>query len=168
MAMLLSKLALGDLEDVESVCVSIVQQSLNGSAAHLRHAQFEDAVAYLVSETWILWSRYDPTRAKFATYAYPRLRNRMVDFWRMQLGSSRSRPRPVVVSLSELDEVELERALSGGERDDPAHSDPDLEGLFAEGSGGNGRVDAPAGRRAAPRVAGRGARSTVKPRARAA
>jgi len=147
-AMLQRPLVLGDLADVESVCVGIVQHSLNGSAAHLRHAQFEEAVAYLIGETWILWRRYDPERAKFATYAYPLLRNRMIDFWRSQLGSSRSAPRPTIVSLDELDDSELERALSGGDRDDPAYSDPDLAGLLESRSGERRRMDDAAGRRA--------------------
>lgn len=146
--MLPSRLSLGDLEDVEAVCVRIVQQSLNGSAGHLRRAQYEDAVAYLISETWLMYRRYDPGKAKFATYAYPLLRNRMVDWWRSQLGRNRGAPRPQVVSLWDLDDGELERALAGGPGDDPATGDPDFDGLFASGGVPNGGVDGTPRRRA--------------------
>ena len=146
--MLSSRFALGDLEDVEAVCTRIVQQSLDGTAGHLRHAQFEDAVTYLIEEAWMLYRRYDPARAKFATYAYPLLRNRMIDWWRAQLGSTRVKARPVVVSLSELDDGELERALAGGERDDPATGDPDFAGLFSARGARNGGLDCVEGVRA--------------------
>lgn len=151
-------LALGDIRNVERACDRIVEQALTTRRASLSPGEREELVAFLIGEAWVLWRRYDPEKgAKFSTFAYPQLRNRVLDYWRKKVGRQRpgraTKDNPGewgVLSTGELDESELERVLGSGRRDDPADRLPAFSGLQPARSVQARRL-ADAGRGAAPR-----------------
>lgn len=132
MALLAHRLDLGNLIDVEAFCARIVARQLASVGGYLEPADREDAVAYLIGEAWILWSRFDESKgATFWTYSSPVLRRRMVDWYRSRFGRSSNAPRPRIVSTDELEQAELERAIRGRAADDPADSYTDLSRMLA-------------------------------------
>lgn len=142
MPLLASRLDLGNLTDVEAVCSAIVRRQLSSGAGYLEPADREDAIAYLIGETWALWLRFDAERgATFRTYASPILQRRIVDWYRAKLGRSSNAPRPRMVSTSELENAELERALRDRAGDDFTDCDPDLRRVLAGRGGSRGGLD---------------------------
>lgn len=134
MALLAQRLDLGNLIDVEAFCARIVARQLASAGGYLEPADRDDAVTYLIGETWVLWTRFDDGKgATFWTYSSPVLQRRMVDWYRARFGRASNAPRPRMVSTDELENAELERALSRGAGDDPAHSVTDLAGVLAGG-----------------------------------
>lgn len=142
MALLAHRLDLGNLIDVEAFCSRIVTRQLASAGGYLEPADREDAIAYLIGEAWILYSRFDAAKgATFWTYSSPVLQRRMVDWYRTKFGRSSNAPRPRMVSTDELERTELERALSGRTGDDPANSYSDLAGQLAGRGRRRGRLD---------------------------
>jgi hypothetical protein len=92
--MLQGTLTLHDLRDVEAFCNAALDQALNRSRANLRPADHDDALAYLISQTWRLSLRYDhnknPSFTSFARTFQPRF---LVDFYRTRFLDNRNRRR---------------------------------------------------------------------------
>lgn len=156
-------LSLGDIRNVEQACENISYASRTLLRSRLTPSEREDLLAYLISEAWVLWRRYDPHRgAKFSTFAYPQLRMRVIDWQRRRLGRGAGPGEWGVSSLDRLlddpvngasdcggvddgdgPESRLGWALATAERDDPAARYADLDGLFAAGGrGARGPFDA--------------------------
>lgn len=163
--MLSSVLQVGDIRDVEKLCDRIVSQSVGSQLEKrsklsqasgvrlnsLSGAERDDLLAYLIGETWVLWTRYETGRgAKFSTYAIPQLRLRVIDWYRKRLGRGASPGEWGLTNLETLDEHELERVLGQGGGDDPYDRFPDLGRLLAP-RGGEARGRVAAGGRGAPR-----------------
>jgi hypothetical protein len=97
---------LHDIDDVEAFCRRVLERA--GSRLYADEA--EDALAYLISECWVLSSAYDPERgASFATFAYRALSRRLVDRARSKYRTRwvfkdrvYERPRPDLLSLNAL------------------------------------------------------------------
>ena len=112
MTLLAGKLApgeLGDIDDPEHFARRALNDVLRARGAHLRPAQYEDAVGYLLLVLVHLFKKkYDPTRStlKFSQYANPILHNRVIDYYRKSLGDSRYGPMPDEISWDEVDERE--------------------------------------------------------------
>lgn len=165
--MLNGTLQLGDIRNVEKLCDRIATQALGARVGRVSTSEFttsamhantiseherEELLSFLITEAWILWRRYDPSKgAKFSTFAIPQLRLRVLDWRRRKTGyrSGRSEGRKQqpgewgVLSTGDLDDPELERALASGRRDDPADRYADLDGLLAAGGReARGLVDA--------------------------
>lgn len=144
-------LSLGDIRNVEKACDRIVEQHLRARRSMLTPSERDDLLAYLIGETWVLWRRYDPARgAKFATFAYPQLRLRVLDWYKIRIGRGSSPGHWGVSDIGALDDAELERSLGSGDGDDPFDRVSTRLGLLAAGGGKARRlVDARSG--AAPR-----------------
>lgn len=143
-------LSLGDIRNVEKACDRIVDQALLARRANLSPEEREEVVAFLIGEAWILWQRYDPSRgATFATYAYPQLRMRMLDWWRRKVGRLRpgraAKDNPGewgVTDIGALGDDELERALGSRGGDSPFDRVASVDGLVRAGGGSRrGLVD---------------------------
>jgi hypothetical protein len=81
--MMLGHLTLGDVADVEAFCNASLQQLLKRWRATLRPDDQEDALAFLVSETWRLSDRYDSARTpSFAAFARPYQSRFLIEFYR--------------------------------------------------------------------------------------
>lgn len=107
----------GCVRDVESLC----GKALERRGIRLGHSDYEDRLAFAISECWILAGRYDPDRDRarskgrepnMGAWIFFKLRQRLVDAERAQYRTVwRSkdyvyeRPRPEFVAL----EPELER-----------------------------------------------------------
>lgn len=69
MTLLTSKLKLHDVDDVERFCASHLQTQPQWR--QLEEHRKDDALAYLISETWRISTRYDPARnTSFSKHAY--------------------------------------------------------------------------------------------------
>jgi hypothetical protein len=115
--------ALHDVEDVERLVRTALDDGLRARGAHLRVHQYDDALAFLLGAAWEISERWEPGRGgvAFATFLYRTIRLRLVDWWRAEFGRSKwqfsngahVRERPVIYS------IERETGVSGG---DPRHN----------------------------------------------
>jgi hypothetical protein len=91
-------LALNGINDVEAFCTTI----LNRARLELTPHEHEDALAYLIEETWILSRTYRPGARSFSTHAGTRLPQRLID-WQRQRKDTRypSNTKYTTVSIDE-------------------------------------------------------------------
>jgi DNA-directed RNA polymerase specialized sigma24 family protein len=148
--------ALWDVEDVEALCRGVLAST---KAATLPPCEFEDALADLITEAWILSEQFDPARtSSFSTYAFRLLKLRAADGARRKYRTRwvfkdrvYERERPAVFSLDaetgmggqdprhgrpgHTDRVtgELARAYAERSSDPQADCDPDLERILTGG-----------------------------------
>jgi hypothetical protein len=160
--------SLGDVKDVEKLCRAVLDDLLRTSGAQWQPAEYDDRLAQLFEDVWVLWAeKFDPTRGlAFASYASWKLRNIAIDrFFRAALGRrqlERDTAGRVAVdehgnprylpggralpagsrSLAELDGGELEQALASGAGDLADHRSPDLVRVLADRSREAARHDA--------------------------
>lgn len=158
--MLNGVLSLGDIRDVEKLCRRIIDQAMRNTKRTERHTRqilrwpdYEDLLAFLIEQSWLLWLRYDPEhakQAKFSNFAIPQLRCRVLDWQRKKLGRGGSPGEWGVGSTGDLDEDELDRVFGSRDGDDPFARVSDFQWAVDAGGGKpSGLVDAR--RRAAPR-----------------
>jgi hypothetical protein len=69
---------LHDIRDTEAFCAYILQRS----RLTLTPQDHEDALAYLIEETWILSTRHRPGNTPFSAHAATRLPQRLIDWQR--------------------------------------------------------------------------------------
>jgi hypothetical protein len=83
--------SLHDVEDVEAFCSRVLDERLHRFGAVLRPDMYDDALAYLLAETWKLSEKWDPAKGipSFSTFAYRRLRFAVVNWFRATFGDSR-------------------------------------------------------------------------------
>jgi hypothetical protein len=82
---------LHDVRDVETFARRTLRWWLAKHDAFMQPAEFEDAVGWLIGETWILADRYDAARGlSFERFARPLLRMRVVDWLRSRYYDSRN------------------------------------------------------------------------------
>jgi hypothetical protein len=128
----------GGIRDVEQLC----GEALERRGITLGHSNYEDRLAFAISECWILAGKYEPAkdgaRKNMAAWVFFRLGQRLVDaeraehrtVWRFK-DYVHVRARPEFVPL----EPELER-IDGTWAGDPARDrDPDLARLLAARGG---------------------------------
>jgi hypothetical protein len=143
-ALLHGQLALHDVVDVEKFCGRILDDQLRAFGIRLRSHDDEDAVAYLIGQTWELSLRYDPAHGQsFSKFARAQLRLRVVDWLRKKLGRTNwsqsdrgvvKRARREVLSLDRfVDETrELDGGIGAGTLDSPRGCDPTLGRLLED------------------------------------
>jgi len=120
--MLNGVLALWDVADVERFCRKAIDAELKaGRSGELTPADYDDALAYVIAETWILAERFKPgTSSTFSTYAYPKCRLRFVNWLAKRFGRTGYRP---LVNRYQQESLEAhtehraawEEGISGGE-----------------------------------------------------
>jgi hypothetical protein len=71
-------LALNGIHDVEAFCIYILKRSRLKLTPH----EHEDALAYLIEETWILSQHHRPGAGTFTAHAATRLPQRLIDWQR--------------------------------------------------------------------------------------
>jgi DNA-directed RNA polymerase specialized sigma24 family protein len=109
---------LGEIDSVELFCRQVLDDRLRQWGAWLNRTEYDDALSYLIAETWQLWKRFDPARGtRFSTYAYRILSRRVTSWYRQRFGDGRYRHPPTWVSLDE----ELDTLAVDGT---PADTDP--------------------------------------------
>jgi hypothetical protein len=127
----------GCIRDVERLC----GEALERRGIRLGHSDYENRLAFAISECWILAGKYDPAkdgaRKNMCAWIFVRLGQRLVDVERAEYRTVWRfkdyvdvRPRPEFVPL----EPELERIDGTGTGDPARDRDPDLARLFAGGS----------------------------------
>lgn len=91
MAMLSSKLALGDVADVEALARRALDDGLRRLGARLKPDLYEEALSAALERSWKLWLEYDPALSlSFSSFAYRRLSYWwLVDWYRKEFGDSR-------------------------------------------------------------------------------
>jgi hypothetical protein len=96
------------VENVDAFCQRVLDSALDGNGGFLRADQREEALGFLVLMTVELARRYRPGPVSFERYAGFLLRRRLVDWYRMTLGDSRTKqPRPQQVALEDAPEAAL-------------------------------------------------------------
>jgi hypothetical protein len=118
--LLRSTWALEDVSDVEGLVCSVIDTYLGRRGAYLRTDQREELEAYLLGQIWILYVKFDPSKAStsvsLSTYLVRRLTWATTDWYRDFFGDSRYQQHPAELPLSfeELngDEPAREDALS--------------------------------------------------------
>jgi hypothetical protein len=127
------------LHDVDDG-VRFVGAIANRSRLDLSYHDAEDLRQYLVTELWLLSTRYDPAASgiSFSTWAGTTLRLRVTDWqrqrfgrtkWKWADGTSYERPRPSVVPF----DARLDGALSSGAGDPADGGDLSLRGVLDGG-----------------------------------
>jgi DNA-directed RNA polymerase specialized sigma24 family protein len=120
-------LALHGVDDLEALCAKALDDQLRAMRAHLRPHDHEDALAYLVSEAWLLSERYDPARGwSFSKFCYQTCRRRTIDWYRKRYQYAR-RDRPPKPELPLSLDDQLEQALAGIGVDPHADRGADLD-----------------------------------------
>ena len=114
--MLNGRLRLHDINDVEAFCARIVERT----NPTLSHHDREDLLAYLITTTWELSAKHQPTLGEFSKWVGYKLSQRTVDWsrqrngrttWKFK-GHTHHRPRPTIVSIQLL-EHQHGRAING-------------------------------------------------------
>jgi hypothetical protein len=121
--MLNGKLELDDVRDTEAFCTYI----LNRARLNLTPHEHEDALAYLIEETWILSTRHRPGNTPFSAHAATRLPQRLID-WQRKRKDTRY-PSNTRYTLTYTDDPavrrQLERTHTNGSHDDPRDRNTD-------------------------------------------
>lgn len=99
MTLLAGKLTLHDVSDTERLVRRALNDALRESRATLSPADYDDALAELISVAWQLSLSFDPSRSSFSRYAYRVCKLRLVDWYRRNLPGGRSSIRPELVSF---------------------------------------------------------------------
>lgn len=128
----------GCVGDVERLCGAVLERR----GISLDQAAYEDRLAYLIGEAWIIAPKYDPARDRgrksaMSSWLFLRLGQRLVDAdraeyrtrWVTKNGYVYERARPQFVGLEDSG---VERALGGSPLDGPEHRSADLNRLLRE------------------------------------
>jgi hypothetical protein len=116
--LLRSTWSLEDVSDVEGLVCSVIDSYLGRRGAYLRTDQREELEAYLLGQVWILYVKFDPSKAStplsLSTYLVRRLTWATTDWFRQFFGDSRYRKYELALSFEELngDEPAREDAVS--------------------------------------------------------
>jgi DNA-directed RNA polymerase specialized sigma24 family protein len=88
-------LALGDVQDVEALCRSILSRELPKLSAWMSGDDEADALSHLFEHAWRLWQAFDSERnTSFAGYAGSILPLRLPDWYRGRFGRAGGRMLP--------------------------------------------------------------------------
>lgn len=124
--MLNGQLALHDIGSIEDFCSAALEQQLRRFNSKLDHAERQDALAYLIEETWRLSQRYDPTRSpSFAAYARPFQRRFLIQFYRSRWIDTRNEHRYTDQEWAQIQQIIF-----------PASLDAPVDGHADDGSPG--------------------------------
>lgn len=145
----------GCIRDVEKLCGRVLERRGIG----LGHPEYEDRLAFLLGECWIVARTYDPERDRcrnMGAWVFLKLGQRLVDakrteyrtVWRSK-NYVYERPRPELVPL----EPGMAEPLGAGSGDPATDSDADLTRIYAGGSWRTARDLELLGERAPRRVA---------------
>jgi DNA-directed RNA polymerase specialized sigma24 family protein len=133
-SLLNGRLRLGEIENTEAFARTVLDERLRRWGAFLNRTKYDDALSFLIAETWQLYERYDPARGtRFSTYAYRILWRRVASWYRQRFVDNRFYEKPTFVSWDENDLVEA--------------TEPDLHSRINE------RVLTPEGRLVLERIA---------------
>jgi hypothetical protein len=152
-----------DVEDVEAFCGRVLDEQLKRFGAVLRPDVYEDAMAYLLAETWKLSTKWDPAKGipSFSTFAYRRLRFAVVNWYRATFGDSRynsARRAALNATLSlEADfasDTQLVELIAGSGGDPADDCSPDLTRVLHEAGSSRARDLAEIRERANGRASG--------------
>jgi hypothetical protein len=112
--LLSSTWSLEDVEDVEGLIASVVNAYLGRRGAYLPPTLREDLDAYLLGETWLLYKRFDPSKAStplsLSTYLTRRLNWAVTNWFRETFTDSRYRTTRLVKEVVPLEEVDEQTA----------------------------------------------------------
>src|SRR5687767_13005185 len=138
--MLARQWSLHDVEDVEAFCGRVLDERLKRYGGVLRPDVYEDALAYLLAETWKLSIKWDPAKGipSFSTFAYRRLRFAVVNWYRATYGDSRFNKgrRAALNATLSLDadfasDTQLVEFIAGSAGDPADDRSPDLTRILA-------------------------------------
>lgn len=120
---LAGKLELHDVPDVEGLCRAVLVEYFQKHSLVLPDHERDDMLAYLLEESWILSTRWDPARGvPFRLYAFGMLRNRLIDYVRRPLGRGARAVDHVELEALE-DRLECPKSESAFDRADGSHAD---------------------------------------------
>lgn len=92
--MLQGTLTIHDLKDVEAFCSAALDQTLKRWRSTLEPSDRDDALAYLISETWRISTRYNPKLSpSFAAYARNYQPRFLIEFYRRRWLDTRNSTR---------------------------------------------------------------------------
>lgn len=146
--MLLRQWSLHDVEDVEAFCGRVLDERLKRFGAVLRPDVYDDAMAYLLVETWKLSTKWEPAKGipSFSTFAYRRLRFAVVNWFRATYGDSRhSKGRRAALNATlSLDAdaasgTQLVELVTGSAGDPADDRSPDLTRVLHEAGSSRAR-----------------------------
>jgi Sigma-70 region 2 len=137
MPLLSRRFALFDVSDVEALCRKVLDSS------NVPLCEYEDTLVELIADCWVLSETYDPARTpSFSTFAYRRLRLRVVDAARRRYrtrwvfrDSVYERPAPQLLNF-DVDDPErgrLDDTLASRAGDPADDRDSSLAGLLEGG-----------------------------------
>jgi hypothetical protein len=108
-------LALNGIHDVEAFCIYILKR------LKLTPHEHEDALAYLIEETWILSTHHKPGAGTFPAHAATRLPQRLID-WQRKRKDTRY-PSNTRYTTIHTDDPTIRRQLERTHTN-PSHNDP--------------------------------------------
>lgn len=127
------RIQLGNLEDLENVCRSVLDEHLRKTGASV---DYSDALQSIIEEAWDLWGRYNPAKGvPFLAYCVGLLRLRAANFYRHDMGRDGKKAHANALSLDaplrdeEGGELTYAALLSGG--GDPGERSTDLTRILA-------------------------------------
>lgn len=130
--MLRSRWTLEDVDDVEGLVGAAIDRYLRRRGAYLDSEQRDDLHAYLLGQVWILYRKFDPSKAStslsLSTYLTRRLGWATTDWYRQFYGDSRyKRAGESTVALELTIDTELEPGREDAHSELPSLSDTGLE-----------------------------------------
>jgi hypothetical protein len=142
MSLLPRPLELHNIRDVEAFCRRILDNHIR-KTSNLGPDDYDEALAYLIGETWILSERFTPNgpHVKFSPYAHKLLNCRIVDWRRSRYrtrwqftGSTHERQRvdPLSLDHHQPDGHPLSESLTAPTGDPATDRDPDLTRLLTQ------------------------------------
>jgi Sigma-70 region 2 len=116
---------LHNIDDVEQFCRKVLDST------NVPHGEYEDTLAGLIADCWILSENYEPARTpSFSTFAYRRLRLRVIDATRRRYRTrwafathvyERAAPQLLSLDADDSERRELGASITGGGVDDGEH-----------------------------------------------
>lgn len=91
------RIQLGNLEDLETVCRSVLDDHLRKTGAKI---DYQDGLQSMIEEAWDLWGRFDPSKGvPFLAYCVGLLRLRAANFYRHDMGRAGQKAHANALSL---------------------------------------------------------------------
>jgi len=128
------------IASVEALAVHVLDSFLRSKRAHLQKHRRDDAIAFLIANTWLEGRRFNG-RGRLAGFVTARLRWRLLDWYRGRPGACEFDDPAEVVSLdAEPDEGDAMHArIAQIEQEEAREADLGLLGIDVDGLGESAR-----------------------------
>jgi len=128
------------IASVEALAVHVLDSFLRSKRAHLQKHRRDDAIAFLIANTWLEGRRFNG-RGRLAGFVTARLRWRLLDWYRGRPGACEYDDPAEVVSIDAepLEGDSMHERLAQIERDEAREADLGLLGIDVDGLGVSAR-----------------------------